>query len=880
MKRVELVKKDSKPGIFINNNRYILLSFFTSLLVFLIIAISYKIIPFGDITILRMDLYHQYGPLLAEAYDRITHGDLSVIYSFYTGGGGSFLGNFYNYLSSPISILCILLFGHKNMPIAIYEIICIKIALSAAFEVYYFKKSPRFGKHNYLTAGFGLLYAFSGYFVAYYWNIMWIDGMMLLPLCVLGLEYLIENRSPWLYCGSFALLLVSSYYMAYMVAIFLVMYFIEYTFTKHYESIKEVLRPLGKAVLYAAISGLLSAFSLLPTYFALRSCSATSGTFPKEMATYFTFFDFVANHFANLEPTIRSSGDVVLPNIYCGIITIILFVLFFYTKTVSIREKIGSICMVAVLFASFNINFLNYIWHGFHFPNDLPYRQSFVYIFFLLTIAFRAITKLKEISNRDLLQVGIITVLFIIITEKVGSANFTSDSAIVSLIAVIVYVSVLYLLRSPERSKKTMAAAMFCVMFAEMTIADINNFDIDVTNSSYTGAYEEMKDAESFIYDYDDSDLKDYRIETTYSIVCMNPAWYGYRGISSFSSMAYEKSANLQQNLGIAGNYINSYTYKLQTPVYNSMMGLKYIIDNDPAVNVSTDYFEQIGHTDNTTIYKNRYWLPMAYSANTSVIDWLYSDVNPFVNQNNFYRAATGLDTDVLEPIHIDSLVLENLENVTDDLYTGSITLSKLQENLDAKVTFKFEIPKTQHVYLYPESRMADTITIHTEDGSFYKETTMSTDNQYVIDLGIQQEGTTLLADVNLNEPSGIFDIYAAGLNDEAFKEAYGVLNDSGVMKIDEFKDTYIKGTVEIGKDEMLYTSINFDEGWNVFVDGQKVGPEDIYKLGGALIGVEMPEGSHTVEFKFKAKGLTPGIAVSSVTALAVIAWFVYKRKK
>ena len=108
----------------------------------------------------------------------------------------------------------------------------------------------------------------------------------------------------------------------------------------------------------------------------------------------------------------------------------------------------------------------------------------------------------------------------------------------------------------------------------------------------------------------------------------------------------------------------------------------------------------------------------------------------------------------------------------------------------------------------------------------------------------------------------------------------FGVLNDSGVMKIDEFKDTYIKGTVEIGKDEMLYTSINFDEGWNVFVDGQKVGPEDIYKLGGALIGVEMPEGSHTVEFKFKAKGLTPGIAVSSVTALAVIAWFVYKRKK
>lgn len=30
----------------------------------LIVYICYSLIPFGDVTILRMDLYHQYGPLL------------------------------------------------------------------------------------------------------------------------------------------------------------------------------------------------------------------------------------------------------------------------------------------------------------------------------------------------------------------------------------------------------------------------------------------------------------------------------------------------------------------------------------------------------------------------------------------------------------------------------------------------------------------------------------------------------------------------------------------------------------------------------------------------------------------------------------------------
>ena len=108
-------------------NRYVLLSFGGAIVVYILICIAYRMIPFGDVTILRMDLYHQYGPLLAELYDRITHGG-SLAYSWQTGGGGNFLGNLFNYLSSPISILVILLLGHKNMPVAIGVIIMLKAA--------------------------------------------------------------------------------------------------------------------------------------------------------------------------------------------------------------------------------------------------------------------------------------------------------------------------------------------------------------------------------------------------------------------------------------------------------------------------------------------------------------------------------------------------------------------------------------------------------------------------------------------------------------------------------------------------------------------------------------------------------------------------------
>lgn len=105
-------------------NRFVWISFAASALVMLLVYICFELIPFGSRTILRMDLYHQYGPLFAELYERLVGGE-SLIYSWDTGLGSSFLGNFYNYLSSPLSVI-ILLFGHSNIPEAIATMILLK----------------------------------------------------------------------------------------------------------------------------------------------------------------------------------------------------------------------------------------------------------------------------------------------------------------------------------------------------------------------------------------------------------------------------------------------------------------------------------------------------------------------------------------------------------------------------------------------------------------------------------------------------------------------------------------------------------------------------------------------------------------------------------
>ena len=112
------------------------------------------------------------------------------------------------------------------MPEAIASMIVAKAGLAAAAFTYYLKKSQ--GRHDFSSAAFGVLYAMCGYFIAYYWNVMWIDTMAYFPLVILGIENIINRRSPKLYIPMLAITLLTNYYMGYMVCIFSVLYFIVY----------------------------------------------------------------------------------------------------------------------------------------------------------------------------------------------------------------------------------------------------------------------------------------------------------------------------------------------------------------------------------------------------------------------------------------------------------------------------------------------------------------------------------------------------------------------------------------------------------------------------------------------------------------------------
>ncbi len=894
--------QENKNLRFFYDNRYSFLAVGCTFLIMMVVYYCFDLIPFGDKTILRMDLYHQYGPLFAEFYERFVNFD-SFLYSWTSGGGGTFLGNFYNYLSSPFALV-MLLVGHKNMPEAIAIMIILK-AMTASFTFSYFLRKKYSSEQSPIISAFGVLYACSGYFIAYYWNVMWIDSFYLFPLVMLGIDKIIRERKASLYIVSLTLTFLTNYYMAYMVCIFSVLFFIFNYFTQYelsstyFGKLKERENNIKSTLSYvinslrnsrffdtgsifafsSVMSACLSAFALIPVYFVLQNCSATSGTFPEELKTYFSVFDFLANHLAYLDPTIRSSGEDVLPNVYCGILTVMLVPLFIFSNKISGKEKILSCGILGVMFASCYTNYLNYIWHGFHFPNDLPYRFSYMYSFLLLIFAFRALTFIKEYTRRQIIGVGTAIIFFVIMVQEIGSKNFSEVGVWICVAFVGIYCLALGILHSKNFPKMAVCALLLCSCCAEYIVANTNNYSMDQPKTNFVSDYDDFQILKDKIDEYEGND--NYRMELTSLRARMDPCWYYYNGVSTFSSMAYEKVSNMQYHLGMFGNYINSYTYHRQTPVYNAFFALDYIVDNDQGSTsqINEEYYNRLFSKGKFVAYENNYTLPIAFRANEDIEIWSHDNSNPFEVQSALFQSATGLNQ-VFYDITLDKVSTNNTTCNYDGYGdSGCYPYTVTGDSADASLTYDLTVQESGNAYIYFKtgSNSVERITVSLSDGTAISQPIDT--KPHILDLGYMEKGDTISVYAPITEgTTGYTYLYAVTLNDEEFKSGYDQLK-ADSLNIESFEETEITGTLKASEDGIIYTSINYDTGWSVYIDGEKVNDEDIVIIGDALLGVRVTEGNHTITFKYVPEGLVFGLMIS-IMALITVLLILYIKKQ
>ena len=879
--------RQSKTYKIFYKNRYVFLTTVLATACIAVIYVIFSVFPFGSITVMRMDLYHQYGPLFAELYDRIVE-HKSLLYSWITGGGSSFLGNYLNYLSSPLSFL-IFLFDKEDISYAITFIVAFKCILSATSFSYYLKKS--FNKDNYFLSVFGILYAFSAYFLAYYWNVMWLDAMIMLPLIALGIEKIFKTGDIKLYTVSLVILFFANYYMGYMCCIFAVLYFFvcfintysndgklneNAVYEKKYSTkalMNNVFINRGVKFAFASIiAALICAITLVPVFMILKNSSATSGTFPQTFKSYFDLLDLITSHFALLETTIRSSGDNVLPNIYTGILTFILLPLFLVNNKIKLKEKATYVVLIIFFVFCFNNNCAEYIWHAFHFPNDLPYRYSYMYSFIIAVMGYKTILNFKGIKVKDIAYTGLAIISFVIVCQKFLTNKMTNSTIYATIIFVALWCGFLFLLKNKNAQKKTVSFVLVTFILCETIISSIVGLPLNQDNKNYKENYKTYTDAINYI---DNKDSGFYRTELCYLNTRMDPAYYGYNGISVFSSMAYESYSQLQSSLGMQSNKVNSYTYNTQTPVYNMMFNIKYLIQTDVSLAPSSNLYKKIYTTSDkkSNVYESKYNLPIAYCVNSKIDDWVTDEGNPFEIQSDFVKLATGY-SNVFKPVEYNSTDFDAVsgDDVTEN---GTYWLEKSDSSSNyGTETVSLSPTIDGNLYLYVKSSDLKTITVNSEKVS---DITQSMEDAYILDLGYHNKGDEVLVSLDaskMESESTSFDFYCYTADDTVVKNMYNSLAGNS-LNVESYSDTTIKGTVNAKENCYLYSSIPYDDGWSVYVDGKKA---ETFEIGGTLLAIELTPGQHKIEYKYFPVGFLYGIIISAVTVFGLCVFYIYNK--
>lgn len=328
------------------SGRWFLIGFAIPALIMLVGYVQIGVWPFGDGTVLIIDSLHQYLPFYTEFHEKLVHHS-SLLYSFSAGLGYNFWATYAYYLASPLNFL-IGLVPTANVCDFMDYLILLKVALCGGTMTWYLhRRNPKSGL---LAPAFGTMYAVSFFMIGYYFNIMWLDSIAMLPLIMKGIEQIfgigdggrVSGRSDGrLYGAALFVALWCNYYIGFMLCLFSVLYvFVCLVYTGRMKP-GLLLRRFLRFFWYSILAGGMGSIVLLPAYRALKASeSMQSNTFPKVIKFYTDFVNLCLAHFAGIKPVNISNSQVGL-NAYCGVSVMLLGILFLLDNRIALRRRIA-----------------------------------------------------------------------------------------------------------------------------------------------------------------------------------------------------------------------------------------------------------------------------------------------------------------------------------------------------------------------------------------------------------------------------------------------------------------------------------------------------------------------------------------------------------
>ena len=836
-------------------------------------------------TILFSDMFSQYIGYFGKLKD-VLSSDGSIFYAFNKSIGGNTIGLFAYYLASPLNLI-ILLFPKELLANAILTIYLIKIGICSLTLAIYINKVYK--KNDYSVLIFSLCYGLMSYNIVFHMNVMWIDGVMLLPLIALGIENIINKNKYKLYIVSLFLAIISNYYIAYMICIFSVLYFIYKGIIYKKINGKNILGFIGSSL----IAGGLSGYLLIPVVLSLMTGKASL----KNLSDGIYVTESI---FSTLSKTIIGSYDYnqILSgpaNIFCGVIITVFLLLYFINEKIGLRAKLLSAVFIFILFLSFTINIFELLWHGFNYPVGFEYRNSFLFCFLIITLAYEAWINIDKLKIKDIIISLFICLALDIVILLQRYSHVSVKKIAISFLFVLIYSFIFILFRKVSLKRSVINFLCIIIVICELSLniylIIINNIYI---SQNYVKQY--IEDLSPIVEDIKKDNDNFYRTEMTFNNTLNDSMLLNFNGLTHSSSTNEKNTMNIVDSLGYkTASTCEIYNQGSTIPV-DSILGIRKLISvKNPEIyscydHLENQYYNVIKDYEDYVVYENPYALPIAFMVNDSLKTLQQDNIdNLFDYTGSIFDLMVNEETNLYNKLEVTDIKLNNVEAVAE---LGENLYTKIDAEKDASIDITIKSQDSNPVYLFLKSNIYEdaidnnikgtirgrAVEVISNGGAEYAQFTgLGYNIQFI---GNYNEGEEIKVTIKLaGDTTTIKEVQVYSCNMDNFEGVYENLS-LNTIENTEYKDGYVKGDVTVTADKtLLYTSIPYDEGWILKVDGKDC---EYIKILNGFIGVELEEGQHTIEFKYKLPGFKVGLSISiiSLIALGCIGIYNYKKKK
>jgi uncharacterized membrane protein YfhO len=792
----------------------------------------------------------------------------------------------------------IIIFDKSNIDIGIFIAAAAKTFSLALLAYFYIR---RLGYRGVSLIAASVAYTFCGFFVGWGTHYHFATAFVLFTLVMLNVEGWLASPRKWLsFVLSIALLAMYWPYMLFMVLIFLPVYFV-YRYLKlfsfHWQDF------LWKSFFTGGLIFLgmaLSAIVFFPqAYVILHSPRVSGHLFPTiAFASVLEYYTILMRFFSNgLLGVNNYSGYLNYyesPFLYTGILIFFLTPRLFFND---LRRKSYVMLLVICVFLLVFPNFVNPFFGAF---SKYAYRWTFVLVpIFTITLA-EALSVIENNLYRwvyvIIMLAGLVIAAAAIVLGRPEALKIMTMNLRLSAISVMI-ASVLYGISLYTFNKKVTPYLLLVILTIEIAVngfATVNlRGTVPISDKSQTPYFDSSTNEALDKIAMMDSGF--YRINKLYDQVYLTDSLFqGFNGEKQYSSIIPGYIWDLQNLFDLRGSKTKIYLLGFSDKQsLRDVSNVKYMLSRQEQ---SFPGYDFIAKAKDVYIYRNNNAIPLGFVYKNYISVESFKKLDLSERQYVIYDAAIVPDELVnslngmneirtpslkdLEQITLESGISQDGLEITEDNFPRHIAFNSTGSDPKLEIKFSQTSDTTVSIKFSARSSVDSIGRVYymTGDGTYNEINSISFDlwkgfNSY--NITIPSTGVKAVR-LDIAEKTGTFaiDDFSVVRRDDQGIAAQAALLASSSIDLNNFSNDYVRATVDLNRSGLVYFSIPFDPGWNIYVDGE-LAPK--IKANIAFMGVFVQPGRHTIELKYTTPWLREGAMVTIITVVVLMVYAIFQ---